>query len=354
MKLGNHTIGQQLTLVAEAGSTTRGNPQIAKQLASAAKDAGADAIKFILSNPDELIASQIDYDGQDLAEVIRSYQIDNVRWFNIIEHCKKIELPYFFSVGTCDYIGLAESLGNPIYKISGHDSRNYYLFDAILKTGKPMMFDICSLISGEVQNILDYIADRKSSVWVGPHEREQDANICFVYESHSENLDEINLDSISYLKERFGLPIGYSADWRDNAPDMWAVKNGACLIEKRIKLDDTESHHSSKALNPDEFKDWVQLMRNPTKIPWTFSEEKQAVGEYGLRPSLTDLQNRDKYFVSLVFDRDIKQGETITKEMLAARRPGRGLSPIYQYLFLDKITAKDFKKNDTLTYESVI
>jgi sialic acid synthase SpsE len=346
MNLGNKTIGQDFITICEAGSTTRGDRNIAKQLATAAKEAGVDAIKFILSDPDELIAQPIDYEGQDLGDVIRGYQMSVFAWEEVIAHCKKIELPYFFSVGTIGYIDLAEKLGNPIYKVSAWDSRNYFLIDTILKTGKPLMFDISALIPGEVCNILEHIGDEKQWSWAKD-------NIAFVYESHSPNLDEINLHSIRYLRDRFGLPVGYSADWRDMCPDMWAVKNGACLIEKRVRLDDTEGHHHDKALNPMELAEWVKMMHNPSKIPWSFSQEEQAVGRYGLFPSLVDVANKQKYFTSLCFSRDVKQGEIITREMTCAKRPGNGLSPAYLYLFEGKPAARDYKRNEILTYDTI-
>lgn len=346
MQLNGKTVGESLITVCEAGSTTRGDKNIAMKLADGAKAAGADAIKYILSNADELIAQPIDYEGQDLAEVIRGYTMDWRDWFEVVAHCKDIELPYFFSVGTIGYITLAESLENPVYKVSAWDSRNMFLIQAILDTGKPMIFDLSTVIPGEVCNILEYISERKTWAWLKD-------NVAFVYESHSPNLDEINLLSIPYLLERFGRPVGWSANGRDMCPDLWAVKNGACLVETRIRLDDSGGyHHEDKALNPQELAQWVGLMRNPGKIPWSFSDEEAAMGKWGLQPSAVDITSREKYYVSLVADKDISQGEVIAREMIAARRPGSGVNPIYQYHFVGKLANRDYKRNELLTYEN--
>ena len=342
MKIGDKTIGDQLITCAEAGSTTRGDKKIAMKLADAAKEAGCDCIKFILSNPDTLIAQPIDYGGESLYDVVKSYQMPHAHWDEIIGHCKKIELPYFFSVGTEDYIPMAEELGNPIYKVSACDARQYFLFDSILATGKPFMFDLSTVIPGEVCNILEYLADDKGWDWLKD-------NVCFMYESHG----ELNLNSIPYLRERFGLPVGYSAQGRDSCPDIWAAKNNAVVLEKRIRLDDTPEHHSEQALSPPELTEWVRMMHNPPKIPWSFSDEERNCGRHGLFPSLEDVSMKQKYYTSLCFSRDIKQGEIITRDMCCARRPGHGLSPLYLYLFEGKPAARDYSENEILTYDTI-
>lgn len=348
MKLGNKTIGQDFLIIAEAGSTTRGNPDIAKQLASHAKDAGVDAIKYILTDASELCSEYIDYEGESLEEIVRSYQMDSNAWVDVIQHCKEIELPYFFSVGTPNYIPLAESLGNPIYKVSAWDTMNTYLISDIIKTGKPLMFDISCVLSGEVQQILDYIADESGLPILDLFE-----HIAFVYESHSPNIDELNLNSIPWLIDKYSLPVGFSADWRDSNPDLWSVRNGSCLVEKRICLDGTPGHHVNKSLSPAEMKHYVDMIHKKKRLAWSMTEESQACGVVGLRPSITDITNRAKYFVSLVADKDIKQGDIITKDMLAARRPGGGISPIFDYQFIGRPAAKDFRENETLGYDTI-
>jgi len=143
MKLGNKTVGQELIVVAEAGSTTRGNPEIAKQLATAAKDAGVDAIKYILSDPETLSTDKtLEYDGKLLYDVVKSYQISAADWRGIVKHCQEIELPYYFSVGTRNLVPLAVELGSEHLKLSAWDARNYPLIDDFLETGLPIQIDI--------------------------------------------------------------------------------------------------------------------------------------------------------------------------------------------------------------------
>ena len=351
LKIGNREIGSgaPLFIVAEAGSTSKGSLEIAKKLIDAAVDASCDAIKFIMSNPEELIADfTLQYEDKSLVQVILSYWVPDEDWRKVAAYCKERGIIFYVSVGTIDYIPLAEELEVPCYKIGGWDTTNKYLIEAVLETGKPIQFDIGAVNSSEVVALVEQIIETKGRQWF-------QRNVIFVYESHSPNASELNLKTIPYLKDRYDIAVGYSADWADWDPDGLAVSLGAVLIEKRIKLnnDDPGGHHQTKAIEAKKFKEYVYWLQSAS---YEFSPRfprLEMLGDYGLFPSMADVSQRELWFVSLVFNRDVKAGEVITREMLAAKRPGNGLSPYLDYLFIGKRASRDAKNNEQLTYDSV-
>ncbi len=50
-------------------------------------------------------------------------------------------------------------------------------------------------------------------------------------------LDDLNLQMIPKLKERYGVPVGYSGHEVGLATSVAAVALGACMIERHITLD---------------------------------------------------------------------------------------------------------------------
>ena len=312
------------------GSTTRGNLEVAKSLARNAKFAEVDNVKFILASPDHLIADKsIKYGNKNLYQVIKNYQLTDKEYLELAEFCRLIDLPYFATCCSFKDVELAEQMGVSMYKIGGWDIRNYYVAKEIAEKNKPIQIDIGAAITGEVLNLLEYI-----------YSINERADISLIYESHGQP-SEYNLQAITYLKDRMKKPVGFSANESATTADLLAVGLGITSIEKRIKVDtSSKHHHEDRALSPKEFKDWVCLMR----------EAESMLGVKKLRPSMKDIADKNLYYTSLCFAKDIKKGETITRNHLCCRRPGHGISSYFDYLFIGKSAIKDFKENTLITY----
>jgi sialic acid synthase SpsE len=182
---------------------------------------------------------------------------------------------------------------------------------------------------GEVVQIIEFL------------EKHGAREVMFVYCSHASSIEKINLNGIPYLKEMLNIPIGYAADTRDIIADSMAIALGANLIEKRLTLDrNTIGHHHIKSLDPVEFRKWILSIRQAEK----------ALGEKNLKPSIEDLSMKSLYFTSIVANRDIVEGEIIVKNMLGAKRPGTGVSPLYADQMIGKRVNRDIKKDEVLTW----
>jgi N-acetylneuraminate synthase len=57
---------------------------------------------------------------------------------------------------------------------------------------------------------------------------------CSVYPAH---YPELNLNAISTLRQRYGLPVGYSGHETGLPATIAAIALGACVIERHITLD---------------------------------------------------------------------------------------------------------------------
>ena len=55
--------------------------------------------------------------------------------------------------------------------------------------------------------------------------------------TYPSKLEELNLRAISALRERYGVPVGYSGHEVGLATTVAAVVMGACLVERHITLD---------------------------------------------------------------------------------------------------------------------
>ena len=106
---------------------------------------------------------------------------------------------------------------------------------------------------------------------------------------------------------------------------------------------DLPGHHQVLSKEPDEFKEYVELMQNVQK----------ALGVHDLIPSSADREGRKRWFRHLVANQDIPKGRQLTADILEGKRPGKGISPEYIDFFIGRETKRDLRYNEALLWEDV-
>jgi N-acetylneuraminate synthase/N,N'-diacetyllegionaminate synthase len=332
---------QPVFIVVETGTTCNGDLETALRLVDAARDAHADAVKFQLIGPeyfmsDTTVTYEYEWAGgrrsENMFDMFKSLQFGPEQWERIRDRCVANGLAFYATVDYVPGIELAERLAVAAYKLSSWDLGNVPLIRAMARTGKPIQIDLGPARLAEIEKAIDLIV------------AEGNEQIVLVHCSHSKTDDGINVRSVPYLGSVFGRPTGYSCDSRDHVPDLAAVALGARLLEKRVTLDrNYEGHHHLKALEPDEFADWVQMVRRAEAV----------LGEFAVRPSEEDLRQKEQFFVSLTADVDIAAGETITAGKLACKRPGTGIAPEHVELLVGRTARRPIRRNELLTWDVV-
>lgn len=120
----------------------------ALQLIEAAKDAGADSVKFQTFSPErqaikrnrpEVLALA---GGVPLIELYR--QVWTPWWWfpTLIDHCKDVGIPWFSSVFSPEDVAFLETLDCPRYKISAFEMLDWELIKAVKETGKLIIMSV--------------------------------------------------------------------------------------------------------------------------------------------------------------------------------------------------------------------
>jgi N-acetylneuraminate synthase/N,N'-diacetyllegionaminate synthase len=343
VRIADRWIGgdEPIFIVVETGTTCNGSVETALRMVDAAKEVGADAIKFMIIGPeyfmsDTTVTYEYEWAGgqrsENMFEMFKGLLFSPEEWIRIRDHCREREIIFYATVDYLLGVDLAEQLEVPAYKLSSWDTRHFPLIQRMAQTGKPLEIDLGPNTLSDVEKMLQVIHN------------EGNDQVILVHCSHAKNDADIHIRTVPYLQQVFGLPVGYSADSRDFVPDLMAVALGTNLIEKRMTLDlDYEGHHHIKALEPDEFKEYVAMIRRAEAIR----------GNYLLKPSAEDLRQKELYFVSLVADVDIPAGTTITRQMLACKRPGSGIAPEFIEIMVGRKAQRDIKRNELLSWDQV-
>ena len=127
----------------------------------------------------------------------------------------------------------------------------------------------------------------------------------------------MNLKAIQTLKDRFGLPVGFSDHTKGYEAAIAAVALGAEVIEKHFTLDRSlPGPDQVVSLMPEEFTDMVSSVRNV----------ERSLGDGLKTPTLAELENMKIVRKSLVLKKSQIRGTVLTEDLLTAKRPATGLS----------------------------
>jgi sialic acid synthase SpsE len=267
---------------------------------------------------------------ENMYEMLKKNRFTQSELIELSRYARKLGIIFYLSVDSIRSVQWADNANSATYKIGSWDLRNYPLLEAVAKSGKSIQIDLGPVILGEIVQMLEFLEFHGAT------------EIMLVHCSHASKLSNLNLKSITYLKDMFNVPVGYSADTREIIPDITAISLGAKMIEKRLTLSRNElGHHHIKALEPKEFMDWVDIIR----------KTEATLGLKKLIPSYEDLSIKNLYFTSIATTREIAEGEFITKDMLGAKRPGTGVSPLYMDQIIGKRTNRSFQENEIIAWD---
>jgi pseudaminic acid synthase len=155
--------------------------------------------------------------------------------------------------------------------------------------------------------------------------------------SYPASLENLNLNTIQFLKNKFSCEFGFSDHSIDDVGSISAVIKGATIIEKHICLGRNKGIDSNFSNTPKQFYEFV---KNCNKAWKTLGEIKfgptpQEKNSYKNRKSLFAIQN-------------INKGDKFTKKNIGSIRPGLGLEPNKFVYLKGKISKKNFEKGDPI------
>jgi N-acetylneuraminate synthase len=351
-------------IIAEAGVNHNGSVALAKQLVDAAVEAGADAVKFQTFRAEKLVsmkAPKAEYqmkttDAQESQyEMLKKLELDKHAHEELIEYCHKKGIQFLSTPFDLDSVDLlAQDFQLPLLKISSGDLTNAPLLLKAAQTGKSIILSTGMSTLGEIESALSVLAYGylHQSAPSSFEECRQTYNTENAQKMLKEKVTllhctteyptpyhEVNLKAMDTLQHAFGLRVGLSDHTQGIAIPIAAVARGAALIEKHFTLDHTlpgPDHQAS--LDPSELKQMVKLIR----------QVEEAMGTPLKQPTKSEIKNKQVVRKSLVAAQNIQQGDVFTKESLAIKRPGNGISPFYYWNWLGKKADRDYEKDDLI------
>ncbi len=330
----------QTLIIAEAGVNHDGDLVKAKELIDAAKESGADVVKFQTFQSKRLAtsyAAKADYQKcsskvyETQRDMLSKLELSYENHYTLLDHCKKRNIKFLSTAFDSASIKFLKTLNLDYVKIPSGEITNLPYLREISSDKKPIFLSTGMADLGEIEFAINAL--KENGV------KRELITVLHCTSEYPAPIESVNLNAMVNIGETFKLQFGYSDHTLGIDISIAAVALGAKIIEKHITLDKNgvgPDHRAS--LEPNEFKNLVTSIRNIEK----------SLGDGIKKPTDFEIKNRLIVRQSLVASRKILKGEKFSMENVTYKRPGNGLSPKYYDAVLENYAKKDFDLDDQI------
>ena len=330
---------KKVFIIAEAGVNHNGDINIAKRLIETAAKAGADAVKFqsfkaelVISKNAKKAQYQVQNTGDESQlEMVKKLELDEKAHDELIAYAKSKNIEFLSTPFDLPSVDLQGKKRIKNKKIPSGEITNLPYLEKIGALGLKIILSTGMAKLGEIEKaleILEFSGTKKDDITVFHANTEYPTPFC-----------DVNLKAMRTIKKAFKVKVGYSDHTKGIEVPIAAVALGASVIEKHFTLDRNMSGPDHKAsLEPDELRAMVSAIRNI----------ELALGSGIKTPSKSESKNINIARKSIVASRAIKKGEIFSKDNLAIKRPGSGISPMRWGEVLCSVASRDFSADELI------
>lgn len=345
LRIGKKLVGvdEPCFIIAEAGVNHNGDVSLARKLVDAAVEAGVDCVKFQTFSTEKLVtltAPKPEYQkrgplaSESQYRMLKGLELSHKDQEELKRYADQKGIVFMSTPYDEESADFLVNIGVPALKISSADITDLPLLAHCAAKGVPLIVSTGMSTLGEVEEAVSAIRQSGAPPLALLH-----CNF-----NYPANYEDVNLRAMTTLGRAFQLPVGYS----DHTPGydicLAAVALGAVIIEKHFTLDRNLPGPDHKAsIEPGEMTELVTRIRRV----------ERALGSPLKAPSGAEVANRTISRRSLVAAVDIRAGQTISREMVAVKRPGSGLEPKYLPGLVGRVARCDIHKDELLDWRKV-
>lgn len=336
-------LSNRVFIIAEISANHNNDLDLALDTVRAIYETGADAVKVQTYTADSLVLNVDNeyfgprksglWKGRKLYDLFQEGSLPYEWHIRLKEEAEKLGLVFFSSPFSTTDVDFLESIDVPMYKIASLEITHIPLIKYVAGKGKPI---IMSTGVAEEEDI-------RLAVETCRAEGNNDITLLKCTTAYPAPYDEVNLNAIPLIKEKFGTKIGLSDHTMGNVVPLGAVALGAKVIEKHFILDRNLGGIDSQfSMNPEEFKLMVDSVR--------ILEKSLGMPTMSLTEKAKDSKTRSR---SIFVSNDVEENEIVTSENIRVVRPGHGLHPKHYEEVLGKKFIKSVKGGQPLSWDDI-
>ena len=232
VRIGERLVGdgQPCWLVAEIGINHNGDLELARKLISAAVFAGCDAVKFqkrtvdVVYSADELARTRESPFGVTNGDLKHALEFGEDEYGAIDDYCRLHNIQWFASCWDEGSVDFVERFAPPCYKIASASLTDDALLRHHRAYGRPIVLSTGMSSIAEIDHAVDVLGT-------------EDLVLLHTTSTYPSKVEELDLAVIPMLRQRYGVPVGYSGHEVGLAPSLAAAVLGACTVERHITVD---------------------------------------------------------------------------------------------------------------------
>lgn len=331
--------GEPPYIIAEIGANHNGDMDLCRRLIDAAKECGADAVKFQSWTKRSLISRAefarntryVTGNAPTLEQAVERYQLSEQEHRDIACYSAERGITFFSSCFSPEEVDLLESVNAPAYKVASMDVNHLPLLEYVGSTGKPVILSTGMATLGEVERALGVLRDAGAT-------RVALLHCVSIYPCPPEI---VSLRTMRTWERAFDVPVGYSDHTLGVAVPLAAVALGACIIEKHFTIDKgLEGWDHGISADPAELAAIVQGSR---AVHSALGSERRTIPE-------VEIEKRKTFRRRMVARRDMKKGERLSAGDVDFKRPGTGIQPDELAYVVGRPLARDVTVEEELEW----
>lgn len=324
-------------IIAEAGVNHNGSFELACKLVDAAKEAGADCIKFQTFKSENLVsrsAKKAEYQKKTTGDssqqdMLKKLELSFDEFLQLKSYCEKVGICFLSTPFDFDSIDFLNLIDMPFWKIPSGEVTNLPYLLELAKTGKPIVMSTGMCTLQEIRGAIDVLQANGA----------KEIKLLHCNTEYPTPFEDVNLKAMQTMRDKFQMEVGYSDHTKGIEVPIAAVALGATIIEKHFTLDrNMEGPDHKASLEPQELAEMVCCIRNI----------ETALGTGDKTPSPSEKKNIAVARKSIVAKSRIKVGDTLTEDNVTVKRPGTGISPMKWFEVLGTKAVKDFDEDELI------
>ncbi len=331
------TDANRIYVIAEAGLNHGGSKERALALVRAAKWAGADAVKFQTFKAERLASSKPaslshTKSQPNLQELFKKLELPYDTFRALHKEAQRLGIAFLstpFDEESADFL---DELGVSAFKLASGDITHRPLIEHVSKKGKPVLMSTGMSTVEEIEKAIDWMHTQSNDQIILLH----------CVSSYPAKSEELNLKSVQYLRDRFGVPVGFSDHSVGSLGSIVATSLGAQVIERHFMIDTRgETPDHAVSMDAKQLKLHIEELRSVCTV----------LGERGKFATEAESRNKTASRRALYAKRAITPGEVIDADMLYAVRPEIGISPEFVHSVVGRHAVTNIEANAPVQWE---
>lgn len=307
--------GHPAFIIAEAGANHNGDLELAKKMVVAARDIGADCIKFQTFTAEEFCADRTKTftyksQGREVTEsefeMFKRLEFSRDQWAELMAFCKAQDILFMTTVQDPVNLEMMLQLGLPAIKVGSDDFDHMVNLRTYAATGLPLILSKGMSDQDETDRILGELAPLATG----------GLSVLHCVSLYPCDPQFLNLNQIASLRARYPQVVwGFSDHSPSTMAPALAVTLGARVIEKHFTLDhDLPGPDHWFSMDVAEMAEMIRHVR--------FAE--RALGDGRIQPSTEEAKSRTIMRRRVVARTDLAPGTVLDETTVTFKRSDTG------------------------------